>query len=111
MKLDDDQLSAIYPPVAETVRWALEQIAAQTFDANDSSLARFAAPNCHGWSPRLRDTLAAPVEQVLFFAGEATSRDSSGYVHGALESGFRAADEVIDASGTLVNVHFSELEG
>ena len=43
----------------------------------------------------LRDELAAPVEQVLFFAGEATNRDNSGYVHGALESGFRAADEVI----------------
>jgi len=43
----------------------------------------------------LRDQLAAPIEQVLFFAGEATNRDNSGYVHGALESGFRAADEVI----------------
>ena len=43
----------------------------------------------------LRDKLAAPLDQVLFFAGEATNRDNSGYVHGALESGFRAADEVI----------------
>ena len=43
----------------------------------------------------LRGKLAAPVERVLFFAGETTSRDNSGYVHGALESGFRAADEVI----------------
>lgn len=42
-----------------------------------------------------RDKLAAPVERVLFFAGEATSRECSGTVHGALESGFRAADEVI----------------
>ncbi|MGI9626744.1 MAG: flavin monoamine oxidase family protein, partial [Longimicrobiales bacterium] len=44
----------------------------------------------------LRDQLAAPVERTLFFAGEATNRDNSGYVHGALESGFRAADEVIE---------------
>jgi monoamine oxidase len=42
-----------------------------------------------------RDKLAAPVERVLFFAGDATSRECSGTVHGALESGFRAADEVI----------------
>jgi monoamine oxidase len=44
----------------------------------------------------LRDQLAAPVEGVLFFAGEATNRNDSGFVHGALESGFRAADEVVD---------------
>jgi monoamine oxidase len=43
----------------------------------------------------LRDKLAQRVGEVLFFAGEATNRDNSGYVHGALESGFRAADEVI----------------
>ena len=43
----------------------------------------------------LRDKLAAPVGQVLFFAGEATNRDDAGYVHGALDSGFRAADELL----------------
>lgn len=43
----------------------------------------------------LRDRLAAPVEQVLFFAGEATSRECASTVHGALESGFRAAAEVM----------------
>lgn len=42
--------------------------------------------------------LAAPLEQTLFFAGEAT--DVSGYhatVHGAIASGDRAAREIIDS--------------
>ncbi|MCB0213367.1 MAG: FAD-dependent oxidoreductase [Anaerolineae bacterium] len=43
----------------------------------------------------LSDQLAAPVERLLFFAGEATSRECASTVHGALESGFRAADEII----------------
>jgi monoamine oxidase len=39
--------------------------------------------------------LAEPVENTLFFAGEATSLDSqNGTVHGALDTGLRAAHEV-----------------
>lgn len=44
--------------------------------------------------------LAAPVENTLFFAGEAT--DTSGYngtVHGAVASGYRAAEEIVRARG------------
>jgi monoamine oxidase len=40
--------------------------------------------------------LAAPLEDTLYFAGEAT--DTAGYrgtVHGALESGLRAAEEIL----------------
>ena len=41
-------------------------------------------------------TLAEPIEETLFFAGEATDfRGHSGTVHGALESGFRVAREII----------------
>ncbi|MCB0195653.1 MAG: FAD-dependent oxidoreductase [Anaerolineae bacterium] len=43
----------------------------------------------------LRDQLVAPIERVLFFAGEATSRECASTVHGALESGFTAADELM----------------
>jgi monoamine oxidase len=40
--------------------------------------------------------LAEPIEETLFFAGEATDfRGYSGTVHGALESGFRVAREII----------------
>lgn len=44
----------------------------------------------------LPKALAAPVEGTLFFAGEATVRDAqTGTVFGALESGLRAAREIL----------------
>ena len=43
----------------------------------------------------LRSQLAQPVDQVLFFAGEATHPTRAATVHGALESGIRAAREVL----------------
>jgi monoamine oxidase len=39
--------------------------------------------------------LAKPVKGTLFFAGEATSSDETGTVAGAIESGFRAAKELL----------------
>jgi monoamine oxidase len=42
----------------------------------------------------LRRVLSYPVEGVLFFAGEATSVERNATVHGAIESGWRAAGEV-----------------
>ncbi|MFZ0829780.1 MAG: NAD(P)/FAD-dependent oxidoreductase [Thermoplasmata archaeon] len=45
--------------------------------------------------PDERQTLAAPIDNVLFFAGEATHwRGESATIHGAIETGYRAADEV-----------------
>jgi monoamine oxidase len=47
-----------------------------------------------------RATLAAPVDETLFFAGEATSNDGQGgTVNGALETGARAAREAATALG------------
>ncbi len=48
-----------------------------------------------GAEPEDFDALAAPVGDALFFAGEATSRDFRGTVHGAWISGLRAAEEII----------------
>jgi monoamine oxidase len=46
-------------------------------------------------------TLAQPVDGRLFFAGEATATDSAdiGTVHGAMETGARAANQVLAALG------------
>ncbi len=41
-----------------------------------------------------REQLAIPIEDTLFFAGEAASPDDSGTVAGALASGYRAAAQV-----------------
>jgi monoamine oxidase len=43
----------------------------------------------------LRAVLAQPIAGVLFFAGEATNIKRAATVHGALESGQRAAREVM----------------
>jgi monoamine oxidase len=45
-----------------------------------------------------RETLAAPVDDRLFFAGEATSPNFFSTAHGAQESGVRAAEEVVGVS-------------
>jgi monoamine oxidase len=48
-----------------------------------------------------REVLGAPLEDTLFFAGEATSTDGQGgTVNGALETGERAAREAAAALGT-----------
>lgn len=51
-----------------------------------------------GASPADRERLAAPVGEQLFFAGEATSVDYPATVHGALMSGVRAAEEVLEVA-------------
>ena len=46
--------------------------------------------------PHVRDVLAAPCG-ALHFAGEATNADHPATVHGAIESGQRAAREVVQS--------------
>jgi len=53
-----------------------------------------------GATPALRAALAQPINGRLFFAGEATSSDAPATVHGALASGQRAAQEVLDVADT-----------
>lgn len=50
--------------------------------------------NALGSSPAMRDALAKPIAQQVFFAGEATERSYFGTAHGAYLSGVRAASEV-----------------
>ena len=46
-----------------------------------------------GSKPVMRDDLAAPIGNRVFFAGEATHRQMFATVHGALLSGQRAATQ------------------
>jgi polyamine oxidase len=58
-----------------------------------------------GSTPDDRRVLAAPVAGRIFFAGEATESDHPATVHGAMLSGWRAADEVMSATdGTVIIV-------
>jgi len=57
----------------------------------------FPAPNTYlSTTDTTRIDLALPFECKLFFAGEATSNNHPATVHGALESGARAAAEVLE---------------
>ena len=58
----------------------------------------------NGSQPEDRDVLAAPTEGRLFFAGEATNRNFPATVHGALMSGERAAEEILDEEPASVIV-------
>lgn len=66
-----------------------------------------------GAQPGVRDALARPVGDRLFFAGEATSSDAPGTMRGALRSGQRAAVELLDAaeSGERIAVIGAGLAG
>ena len=52
-----------------------------------------------GATPADREALSVPVGGRLFFAGEATARQDPATVHGAVASGRRAADQVLDVAG------------
>ncbi|MEM1252984.1 MAG: NAD(P)/FAD-dependent oxidoreductase [Cyanobacteria bacterium P01_H01_bin.21] len=51
----------------------------------------------------VRSQLAQPVDQLLFFAGEATHPTRAATVHGALESGIRAANEILSLNNLNTN--------
>jgi monoamine oxidase len=50
------------------------------------------------------EALAAPVGERLLFSGEATSTQYSGYVHGAILSGIREAERLLDRRGQGVEL-------
>jgi monoamine oxidase len=49
-----------------------------------------------GADPKMRNALAAPLGNRVFFAGEATSLENPATVHGAQSSGVRVAQEILD---------------
>lgn len=73
-------------------------------DPTDWSITRWGADpfargaySCHtlGATPAMRTSLASSVGGRLFFAGEATERQYYQTVHGAYQSGLRAAGEIL----------------
>ncbi|MGB2926010.1 MAG: FAD-dependent oxidoreductase [Limnothrix sp.] len=52
--------------------------------------------NALGSTPDMRDRLAEPLNNQLFFAGEATERSHFATAHGAYLSGLRVAQEIAD---------------
>lgn len=86
-------LRSAYPDAPEPVdalvtRWGADEFARGSYS--------FAAV---GSEPSMRDDLATPVGEQVYLAGEATSREHPSTVHGALLSGRRAAEQVLDALG------------
>jgi monoamine oxidase len=73
------------PDAALITRWAADPFARGSY----SYMAVGSTPDNY-------DALAAPVAGRLFFAGEATNRRYPATVHGALLSGWRAADEIME---------------
>lgn len=65
------------------------------WDADPFARGAYSYPRVGG-SGKDRELLARPVENTLFFAGEATHRDDPASVHGAWWSGLRAALQALD---------------
>ena len=95
------------------VQHALESLG-QLFGGNGAIRAELVAAHLHDWQRdrfsqgaysyvavgggRAREQLARPLGGKLFFAGEATHDEQAATVCGALESGHRAAEEIIAAA-------------
>lgn len=69
---------------------------AQYHDWRNDPFARGAYSYVPVGAMRARAVLARPIKKTMFFAGEATARQGfQGTVHGAVESGIRAAREIV----------------
>ena len=72
---------------------------ARVWDWQADPFARGAYSYTLAGGSEAHDALARPLEDTLFFAGEATHAGQSGTVAGAISSGYRAAREILERSG------------
>ncbi len=86
-------LAQIFNIAADEIRMQLE--AAYLHDWHDDPFTRGAYAYVPVNGLEAQRVLALPVDNRLFFAGEATSLGHNGTVHGAIQSGQRAAAEVL----------------
>lgn len=96
--VNDSIASTAVPPPADMVR--------TSWSADPFTLGSYSYLPV-GATPQHRADLATPIDDVLFFAGEALDPDSPSTVHGAQASGLAAAalvDEAVDAGATIVVV-------
>ncbi len=70
-------------------------LSSQTHDWSSDPFSRGAYAYLPVGGVEAQETLARPLNNTLFFAGEATSDGHIGTVHGAVESGCRAAREIL----------------
>jgi len=107
-----DQLLGL--PEPEVIKRALEDLSNLTGHASNDLKNSLQAVYFHNWhndpfargaysyvpagALRQREVLARPVENTLFFAGEATEVNGhSATVHGAIATGYRAARQILKA--------------
>ena len=91
-----DTATALKRPLQE-IKAAVDQSFYHDWVADPFSRGGYTYVRVGGADSRAR--LARPVENTLFFAGEATATDGSpGTVHGALRTGKRAAREVLESA-------------
>ena len=79
------------PKIPQPEAWQITRWQADPFACGSYSF------NALGATPAMREQLAQSVADRLFFAGEATSREYFGTVHGAYLSGIKAAEAVLKA--------------
>lgn len=70
----------------QITRWAKDEFSFGSYSYNKL-----------GYNPKMRDALAKPLNNKIFFAGEACEKEYFGTVHGAYLSGIRAAGEILKA--------------
>ncbi len=74
-------------------------VASYTHDWHSDPFARGAYAYLPVGGLEAQNELARPVDDTLFFAGEAMSVGHIGTVHGAIETGWRAAKQILNAEG------------
>jgi monoamine oxidase len=87
-------LEALFGPLfgSGAVESQLQAVLVQDWQKDPYALGAYSYVLVNG--DGARESLAAPLDDTLFFAGEATSVEQAGTVAGALESGTRAAREL-----------------
>jgi monoamine oxidase len=95
-------VAAAITPLARLYQFDVEQELRRTMRSNwtrdaDIMGALSYVPVGHAG---VRADLRQPVDEQLFFAGEATSLVAAGSLHGAYEEGHRGADEIVLALGS-----------